>query len=79
MTTWRTDVAGLPPAEARIAAMIEAAQADYLAEYEIDMIDAGTNRDEIDRELVRYRGELVVLREKALANVRALLGGEGLH
>jgi hypothetical protein len=45
------------------------------------MVGDGTDRKEIDRELARYRGELAVLREEALARLRALFerGGKSLH
>lgn len=74
MTPRTVDLLGLSQAEAeaKVREFVVAIQEEALANYEIRMIDDGVDREDVDCELARYRGELAVLREHTLARLHAL-------
>jgi hypothetical protein len=57
-------------AEAKVCELIEDVQDEALANFEIAMIDAGADPDELAGELARQRAELVQLRKRAIDNMR---------
>jgi hypothetical protein len=82
--TPRVDLSGLSlgDAEASIMAMIDAKQEASLGSYETTLIDFGADREEIDTEPARYRGQSAAWRDEPLACLLGYLargGGAVLH
>lgn len=76
------DLHGLTPdeAEIKVREMIDAAQEEELADYEIMLIDHGGNPAD-HAAVERLRAEHIRLREEAIVKMRAMVarGGKGLQ
>lgn len=68
-------------AKAKVAALIAERQEDFLADYEITLVDHGVTDDELRCELAYRRTEMETVREELLARLRAFVkhGGKMLQ